>query len=46
MKNKYECEIISYDRYEPKVNAYLPRDRSWIKDRVLNHLKKLAMNGQ
>ena len=30
------------DSFDSKVNAYLPHNKEWIKQRVLSHLKQQA----
>lgn len=31
-----------FHRYEHSIQAYLPYDRQWIKQKIFQHLKKLA----
>jgi hypothetical protein len=41
--NACSCWLfLHHDSFDSKVNAYLPHNKEWIKQRVLSHLKQQA----
>lgn len=42
---KYDCSNLltrDWGRFDKQTRQYAPRDRQWIKDKLLNHLRRVA----